>query len=340
MYKPVVDSDKTCIYALIDPRNESVRYIGKSDNPTRRIKGHLRDVRDNLKCHRVSWIKELMLNGLMPKVKILFTPKKENWQEVESQTIAHYKQFCDLVNMTDGGDGQMEGHIPWNKGKKGVYDIGVISRMKKTRLDSYIDGTGGFKLNPEKVNEIVTKYMAGSTSTELAKEYGVSSNAILVNLRHCGIETARVISPSSIIRSNVIKKINVPRKDIVDYYHKTQLSTKDIGAHFGISAQVVSSALLKSGISARKNRGRLVISKETRGKMSASHKLINNSGRFNKGFHSWNAKPVFQFTKDGVFIKEWISANDARVNLGVKNIMKCISGERKVAGGFIWKRHK
>lgn len=39
-------ADKTFIYALIDPEKNTVRYIGKSDNPWERLfgrHGHLHD---------------------------------------------------------------------------------------------------------------------------------------------------------------------------------------------------------------------------------------------------------------------------------------------------------
>ena len=49
--------------------------------------------------------------------------------------------------------------------------------------------------------------------------------------------------------------------------------------------------------------------------------------------------PVLQFSKDGTFIKEWPSQNEAERQLGIpqSNICCCLKGHRKSAGGFVWR---
>lgn len=47
--------------------------------------------------------------------------------------------------------------------------------------------------------------------------------------------------------------------------------------------------------------------------------------------------PILQFSKDGTFIKEWSSVNEAGRQLGIGNICKCLKGRLKSAGGFVWK---
>ena len=51
-------------------------------------------------------------------------------------------------------------------------------------------------------------------------------------------------------------------------------------------------------------------------------------------------KPVKQFTKDGVFIKEWRSLTDAAkaLNLDVSNICNCCKGLIKSTGGYKWQK--
>lgn len=48
-------------------------------------------------------------------------------------------------------------------------------------------------------------------------------------------------------------------------------------------------------------------------------------------------RPVAQFDKSGKFIAEYISANDAKKKTGISHINSCANGERKSAGGYIWK---
>ena len=50
-------------------------------------------------------------------------------------------------------------------------------------------------------------------------------------------------------------------------------------------------------------------------------------------------KKVNQYTKDGVFIKQWDSPKDAADYLGISafHIYSVCSGKRKKAGGYIWR---
>ena len=49
--------------------------------------------------------------------------------------------------------------------------------------------------------------------------------------------------------------------------------------------------------------------------------------------------PILQFYKDGTFIEEWPSTNEAERRLGIpqSSICKCLKGRLKSAGGFVWR---
>ena len=94
-------------------------------------------------------------------------------------------------------------------------------------------------------------------------------------------------------------------------------------------------------------------SEETRKKLSESHKgkPSPNKGKpmseeqkkklslANKGkINIKRSKPVLQFTLDGEFIREWISANEAgRNGYDFRNVSACCLGKRKSHKGYIWK---
>ena len=48
-------------------------------------------------------------------------------------------------------------------------------------------------------------------------------------------------------------------------------------------------------------------------------------------------KRVLQYSLDGKFIKEWLSASEAQKALHINNICIVCKGKRKKAGGYIWK---
>lgn len=85
------------IYKLIDPRNNEVRYIGKTINIKRRYKQHLYDKR---KSHKSSWVQSLRNEKLKPILELLETCDIDNWKERENYWI---KQFNNLTNLKEGG---------------------------------------------------------------------------------------------------------------------------------------------------------------------------------------------------------------------------------------------
>ncbi len=53
-----------CVYGLIDPRTGELRYIGKAQNLTRRLRQHLQPSELRANTYKVHWIKELLSNNL------------------------------------------------------------------------------------------------------------------------------------------------------------------------------------------------------------------------------------------------------------------------------------
>ena len=73
-----------------------------------------------------------------------------------------------------------------------------------------------------------------------------------------------------------------------------------------------------------------------------SSKYNINYGTHNQRSTEKRSKPVLQFTKDGIFVKEWKSTIDVQKNLGYAcgHISNCCNGKNKSAYGFIWKYKK
>lgn len=60
------------IYALQDPRTQSIHYIGQSQHPQRRLHGHLSQARRNAEADaKCFWIAELLAQELKPALVIL-----------------------------------------------------------------------------------------------------------------------------------------------------------------------------------------------------------------------------------------------------------------------------
>lgn len=65
--------------------------------------------------------------------------------------------------------------------------------------------------------------------------------------------------------------------------------------------------------------------------------------RTGKNKHGYNPqKKVYQFTRQGKFLKDFVSSNEAKRKTGIDHgaICGCCRGLRKSAGGFIWRYSK
>lgn len=127
------------IYALHDPRDWSIRYVGKANNCERRLRGHMRPRLPNRPLH--VFISELKDLGLKPKMTILQRCSQDQWQNWEKFWIATVKTAGEqLLNLSAGGDGPMNPRA-WNKGLK----FSVEYRKKLS------DAQKGKKRSPEHI---------------------------------------------------------------------------------------------------------------------------------------------------------------------------------------------
>ena len=117
---------KTCyIYTLSDPRNNQVRYVGKTNNPKQRRSAHGVLTREQ-KSRKKNWVKHLKSLSLKPVFEIIEEVSIDEWKEAEKFWITQFKAWgFILLNHTSGGDGLTfgnstsfkKGQVSWNKGK-------------------------------------------------------------------------------------------------------------------------------------------------------------------------------------------------------------------------------
>jgi len=97
------------IYALIDPRNGELRYIGKTVRTAhRRLRRHLaRCYLDEAHTHKNRWLRKLLSLGLEPSIEVLERCRSEvELSAAEIRHIAeHQAHGARLTNSTSGGDG-------------------------------------------------------------------------------------------------------------------------------------------------------------------------------------------------------------------------------------------
>jgi len=95
---------KSYIYALVDPRDKEVRYVGKTTDLRRRTWSHLHSVKDT-KTNKKAWIRGLQNVNLNPLVMLLAVVPKSLDGIYEIIWIRLLKRKFKLTNITKGGDG-------------------------------------------------------------------------------------------------------------------------------------------------------------------------------------------------------------------------------------------
>lgn len=100
----------TYIYVLCDPDTDEIRYVGKSDNPEKRLIQHCSTKELKYNNHKASWIKSLINKNKYPKLSILEEVEKDIWQDREKYWIQYYRNLgVRLTNQMDGGEGVSSG---------------------------------------------------------------------------------------------------------------------------------------------------------------------------------------------------------------------------------------
>lgn len=101
----------TFIYALVDPRDLRVRYVGKSHDPDNRLRYHMMCHTNN--AHLNSWLSQLIRAGLQPLVRIIEECPVSKWKQRERFWISSFRQRgVRLTNKADGGQGFAKGYRP------------------------------------------------------------------------------------------------------------------------------------------------------------------------------------------------------------------------------------
>jgi hypothetical protein len=92
------------IYILIDPRDNQIRYVGKTKNAHHRFYSHTAPSMFKDKSHKSKWIKKMVEEGFLPILEVIETTDEYNWESREKYWIKYYKDLgYDLTNGTDGG---------------------------------------------------------------------------------------------------------------------------------------------------------------------------------------------------------------------------------------------
>jgi hypothetical protein len=87
------------IYGLIDPRNRSLRYIGKTHKCREwRLSEHIQHARDGDLRPVYGWIRELLAHGLEPEIFVWRrVPADADWRIAEKEAITFWRDVDSII---------------------------------------------------------------------------------------------------------------------------------------------------------------------------------------------------------------------------------------------------
>ena len=110
------------IYILKDPLSGDVKYCGKTNNIKVRLSGHLKDKRHNKEKYQ--WIFDIKSKGLKPILEVIDIVDDDNWDFWEKYWISQLKTWgFNLFNKTDGGEYSITGFRHTEETKKKISEL-------------------------------------------------------------------------------------------------------------------------------------------------------------------------------------------------------------------------
>lgn len=96
---------KSSIYLLLDPRDNTVQYVGQTQNLEQRKRNHLGLTEHGLtgSIRLIRWKQELKELGLAPVLQPVDSSSPEKIDRLEIRWIAYYRQLGKILNVEAGG---------------------------------------------------------------------------------------------------------------------------------------------------------------------------------------------------------------------------------------------
>lgn len=174
------------LYALVDPRTEEIRYIGKTiQSAEKRFRDHISDARQNFNTHKCNWIRSLLDQDLLPILMILRNDieLEDHLNTEEISMIAFCREIgMRLVNSTNGGDGVSGLKItPETRAKMAKAKIGKpgprlgksVTQETRDKISQSLKGRVGCNLGKHWSEETRQKISAGMMGKIIPQEQRV-----------------------------------------------------------------------------------------------------------------------------------------------------------------------
>ena len=183
---------KTFIYLFVDPRDQRIRYVGKSKDPLTRYHQHLRPEERSSHYPVARWIKKLQQLGIFPEMHLIECVLDKDYEVREKFWIQHYRNmYPDLLNITDGGEGAY-GVSPTAETREKLGQASAeswaalspadhVSRVSKMRASRSYDENFGQRVSEAKRGRRPSRPGAASAFTGVSQQANSNSWQATIN---------------------------------------------------------------------------------------------------------------------------------------------------------------
>ncbi len=237
--------ETTFIYSLSDPITGEVRYIGKANDPKKRVLDHIKENKTSNKSHKISWIKSLVSKDLLPIVEIVDEVLKIEWEFWEQYWISQFKTWnFNLTNISPGGYNNNYKRSDNTKQKMRISKLGTkLPNEQREKIADSIRRKARENPNYNKCkdktniidkDELYQKYIIDNLSLNKCSSYfKVSKRCIFDNITESGFKKDKSKWISQVV-SNPEKTILQFDKD--QNFIKEWIGLKNITKELGINS--------------------------------------------------------------------------------------------------------
>src|SRR5258708_37656826 len=88
------------VYTLSDPKTGAVRYVGCTQNLSKRLKGHCSEAKHGGVTLKDRWVVGLLAQSLTPVLTVMESGSDDDWYSAESKWTTHFlDKGCKLTNI-------------------------------------------------------------------------------------------------------------------------------------------------------------------------------------------------------------------------------------------------
>ena len=256
------------IYVLIDPRDNEIRYVGKTERKLPvRLRDHIKESRSGKRSSwRNYWIAKLLRLGYQPSIQLVQAVPKTIWRSAEAYWIQYYWSIgCRLTNGTTGGDG----HDHFTEVTRAKMADAAIRKFQDPAIKAKYLGNqnslGRVLSDSERAKttarnfaryglpweRLADDYERLGTCEKVAAEYGCNPESVRRALKRTGIAAHGINLQSG---EHTQEFLEFWAHLAEDY---KQLGTQQaVGDLYGVSAQRVGKAMRTLGVEAYPRAGR------------------------------------------------------------------------------------